>query len=366
MVISGQGFTGTSCPTGVVIGGTAVASCTVVSDHEIDAVTPGHVAGTFNVIVTSPGGTSFPVVADQFTFEATPTVATISPTSGPTTGGTLVTLTGTNFGPDSTVTFNSAPGLDVTVSPDGTEITVVTPAHAAGPTTVTVTDGGGSANAPSPFTFLGVPVVTSVVPNEGPTLGGNTVTIHGSGFTGATSALFGGNAATNLSVTNDTTMTVTVPAGNVGSVAVSVTTPGGTGTLSNAYTYVAPPTITSFTPVLGPTAGGQTVTITGTNLTGTTAVTFDGLSNGTPTNVNSTTVTALTPAHAAGGVAVTLTTPGGMVTASQLYTYLGPPVVNPTGLNPDEAARSAAATTVIIVGSDLTRHHRGDLRDDAG
>jgi hypothetical protein len=350
VVITGQGFTTASA---VTFGGTNAASYSVISDTQINAVTPPHAAGTFNVIVTSPGGTSFPVVADQFTFEATPTVTSISPTSGPTTGGTTVTLTGTNFGPDSVVTFSGAPGLDVTVAPNGTQLTVVTPAHAAGPTTVTVTDGGGSANAPSPFTFVGVPVITGVNPNKGPTLGGNTVTITGSGFTGTTSVTFGGNAATNVHVTNDTTMTVTVPAGNVGTVSVSVTTPGGTGTLNNAYTYVAAPTITSFTPVVGPTSGGTVVTITGTNLTGTTSVTFGGASNGSPTNVNSSTVTALTPAHAAGGVAVAVTTPGGTVTASQLYTYLGPPVVNPTGINPHEGP-TAGGTTVTITGSDLT------------
>ena len=58
---------------------------------------------------------------------------------------------------------------------------------------------------------------------------------------------------------------------------VAVTAPGGTGTGTGAFTYVAgPPTVTSVSPNSGPAAGGTSVTITGTNFTGATAVTFGG------------------------------------------------------------------------------------------
>ncbi|MDF2261620.1 hypothetical protein P2L57_39720, partial [Streptomyces ferralitis] len=65
--------------------------------------------------------------------------------------------------------------------------------------------------------------------------------------------------------TSSTTLTVVTPAG-VGTVNVSVTTPGGTVTLPNAYTYAVAPTVASVVPNAGPDAGGQSVTVAGTGV----------------------------------------------------------------------------------------------------
>ncbi len=129
------------------------------------------------------------------------------------------------------------------------------------------------------------------------------VTITGTGFTGlsfATIVVFGGAAATNVTVVNTTTITATTPAHAPGAVDVTVTNPGGTGTGTNAYTYVAPPTVLSVNPNDGSTDGGTSVTITGTNFTGATSVTFNGSAATAITVVNDSTITATTPAHAAG------------------------------------------------------------------
>lgn len=83
-----------------------------------------------------------------------------------------------------------------------------------------------------------------------------------------------------------------------------------------------PPALTSVTPDSGPAAGGTGVTLNGTNLTGTTSVTFDGLAATNVNVVNATTITAVTPAHAAGAVDVIATTPSGAATLSNGYTYL--------------------------------------------
>lgn len=83
----------------------------------------------------------------------------------------------------------------------------------------------------------GAPGVAVVIPALGLAAGGTAVVIEGSGFTGATGATFGGTAATGFSVTNDGEIKCTVPAHAVGAVNVAVTTPAGTGTLSNGFTY---------------------------------------------------------------------------------------------------------------------------------
>jgi hypothetical protein len=94
----------------------------------------------------------------------------------------------------------------------------------------------------------GSPTVTSVTPGTGPITGGNTVTIAGTGFTGATNVTFGGVAATSFTVVNDTTITSVVPSGSAtGAVSVIVTTTIGSNAANSLYTYViATPTLTEW------------------------------------------------------------------------------------------------------------------------
>lgn len=95
-------------------------------------------------------------------------------------------------------------------------------------------------------------------------------------------------------------------------------------------TSVVPaPTVTGVTPSTGSTAGGTSVTISGAAFTGATAVTFDGV-NATSFTVNSpTSITAVAPAHAAGTVAIEVTTANGTGTGAGLFTYTAPPTPEP-------------------------------------
>lgn len=86
----------------------------------------------------------------------------------------------------------------------------------------------------------------------------------------------------------------------------------------------AAPTVTGVSPSSGDPAGGAHVTITGTNFTGATSVTFGGSAATGVTVVNSTMITATTPAHAAGTVSVVVTTHGGSNSANSLYSYAVP------------------------------------------
>lgn len=80
--------------------------------------------------------------------------------------------------------------------------------------------------------------------------------------------------------------------------------------------------LTNVSPPSGPASGGTGVTLTGVGLTGATSVTFGGVAATSVNVVNSTTVTAVTPAHAAGVVDVMITTPGGSAPDANGYTYL--------------------------------------------
>lgn len=268
---------------------------------------------------------------DLFTYSAGPTVTSIAPTAGPLAGATTVTITGTGLTGISAVSFGGTPGTAVTPV-SATSATAVSPAHIAGAVDVLVTTPGGTSTAVAGdlFTYTAAPVVTSVSPATGSSAGGPVVTITGTGFTGATAVAFTATPATAFTVVSDTSITATTPAHSAVGVDVRVTTPGGQSGIvgGDVYTYVATaqPTVTSISPTTGSTSGGTTVTITGTALTGTTAVSFGGTPATGVVVVNATSVTAVSPAHSAGTADVTVTTPGGMsaTVAGDLFTYPAP------------------------------------------
>jgi hypothetical protein len=108
------------------------------------------------------------------------------------------------------------------------------------------------------------PTVSSVSPSSGTSNGGTQVVLSGSAFTGTTGVRFGATPATNFTVSSDSQITATSPAGN-GIVDVTVTTPGGTSATSpsDQFTYVvlgAPGAPTNVTATGGP--GSATVSWT--------------------------------------------------------------------------------------------------------
>ena len=344
-------FTGTTLTgtTGITFGGAAATSVTVIDDTTVTAVTAAHAAGIVDVIVTTPNGTGTVTNGYTYTTPAT-SITSINPTSGPTVGGTTVTITGDGLVGTSVVAFDGVLATNIIVI-DNTTVTAVTPAHIAGLVDVSITATGGATSLPSAYTYIApVPTLTSLTPISGPTVGGTLVTITGTGLIGTTAVDFGGSAATSITVIDDTTVTVLTSAHVAGLVNVSITTSGGTGTLNNAYTYIAAPGLTTISPIFGPTTGGTVVTLTGTNLTGTTNVSFDGNNATGVTVINSTTVTAIAPAHAAGLVNVGVTTLGGTSTLTDAYTYIAPPAA--TSLTPTSGT-TLGGTTVTISGTNL-------------
>lgn len=304
----------------------------VDSDTQMRIVMPGTgigftpVAGTaYALVVTNPEGDSSttPVVGNSFTYFQPPVVSSISPSSGPVSGGTTVTIDGVAFTGVTQVKFGDTNAASFTVDSNNV-IRAVSPARAAGNADITVThptNGTSQLVLAGRFVYFDPPTVTLVAPSTGPTAGGQTITITGTNLTGATAVTVGGVAATGVTVDNATTIRATTPAGTAGTASVLVTTPGGTNAANTLYTYVAAPTVASVLPTSGPTAGGGTITITGTNFTGATAVTIGGASAGPFTIVTSTSITATIPAGTAGTASVLVTTPGGTNPANTLYTY---------------------------------------------
>ncbi|MBE0611549.1 MAG: IPT/TIG domain-containing protein [Dehalococcoidia bacterium] len=281
-----------------------------------------------------------------------PAVLSVSPPSGPTLGGTVITVIGTNFESMQYVDFDGHHVVPIAVTP--TQLTVQSPAHAAGVVhlfVVTATGTSADTSADS-FTYLTVPVVTSVSPDSGSTSGGTTVTITGVGLSGVTQVLFGSTPAAPFSV-NSTTVLVQSPSHAAGTVHVRVTNPGGTSaqTPSDNFTYVAAgPVVTGISPNFGPTSGGTVVSIFGNGLVGTQYVSF-GTLHIAPQTVSDSLVVVVAPAHAAGVVHLRVTTGSATSPATSADDFIysaGVPIVQ--GISP-RSGPIAGGTLVTITGT---------------
>ncbi len=186
-----------------------------------------------------------------------PVIDGLSPSEGPTTGGTPVTISGTGLtagGSNPTVTFGSLAATQVSCT-SSTSCTATSPeVSAVGPVTVTVSNVDGpstpAATGADIFTYnLPLPTLSAVSPSTGPVAGDTLVTLTGTGFgtTADTTVTFGTapNAATvspDSVNASGTSLTVTTPADLAGTYELVVTTPAGSTTPSSklAFTFQAP------------------------------------------------------------------------------------------------------------------------------
>jgi endonuclease/exonuclease/phosphatase family metal-dependent hydrolase len=191
---------------------------------------------------TAPGKVIFDNFEVGSNSSPAPTVTAISPTSGSTSGGTSVTITGTGFSSGATVSLGGTAATNVTVV-SSTSITATTSAHAAGTVNVVVTNTDSqNGTLTSGYTYsASAPTVTAISPTSGSTSGGTSVSITGTGFSPGATVSLGGTAATNVTVVSSTSITATTPAHAAGTVNVMVTnTDSQNGTLSSGYTYSSP------------------------------------------------------------------------------------------------------------------------------
>lgn len=339
-------ISGTDFFTGVAVdfGGSA---CTVVSQTStsISCTTSAHAAGAVAVTVTNVDGQSASS-AGAYTYQAAPTVTSVAYNAGAIGGSTAVTVNGTGFLVGASVKFDTATCVVTAIT--ATAIDCLTPAHAAGTVSVTVTNADTqSGTLASAYTYQAAPTVLSISPAYGNSAGGTSVTITGAGFLAGTSVMIGGN---NCAVTAETstTITCTTTAGSAGASDVQVTNNDSQfGTKTGAFTYLDAPTVASISPVAGSVNGGATVTITGTNFYTGASVSLGG-SSCTVLTLTSTTITCRTNAHAAASVAVDVTNVDAQTTSGSAYEYRPAPTV--TSVSPS-IGPVAGGTSITVTGT---------------
>ena len=165
-------------------------------------------------------------LASAETLPATATVASVLANSGPLSGGTTVTISGTELADPTAVTFGGTTATFAGITPSG--LTAASPPSATARTVAVevTTTGATSTGAPADtFTYTNGPIVTDVSPNIGPPAGGTSVTITGQQLTGAMAVDFGSTPAA-FTVDSDSSIIATAPAGT-GAVDVTVTSGKG-------------------------------------------------------------------------------------------------------------------------------------------
>ena len=183
-----------------------------------------------------------------------------------------------------------------------------------------------------------------ISPNQGSTGGGTTVTITGVNLSNASAVTFGTRPAVITSNT-PTSITVVSPAG-AGAVSVRVTTAGGTSNPLNFY-YIGAPFTSSLSADSGPTAGGETITISGIGLSTASSVTF-GSNDAVPTIESDGLLSVVVPAGSgAGTVSVSVTTAGGSCDGLS-FTYVDSPTIS--ALTPSSGSTSGG-TSVTVTGT---------------
>ncbi|MGB6726252.1 MAG: choice-of-anchor Q domain-containing protein, partial [Terracidiphilus sp.] len=245
---SANPISGISIPVTLNGGGTlagspvsATTGATGVATYTLTVSNPTALSN-LTLAATLPAPPSITTTSSDFDLtEPAPTVTTISPTSGPSAGGIIVTITGTNFTGATAVEFGSTSATSYTVvSPN--QITATSPAG-TGTVDITVSTPGGTSvkSTADQFTYRPPPAVTSISPKSGPPAGGTTVTISGTNFVTGDTVSFGLVTAIVPVTLTATQISVVSPPGT-GTVDVTVVDPNGISSATSAadkFTYLA-------------------------------------------------------------------------------------------------------------------------------
>src|SRR6266511_3395156 len=191
-------------------------------------------------------------------------------------------------------------------------------------------------------------------PSSGSATGGTTVDIYGDDFaggvTGGTSVSFGGTPAQSVTFLTARHIRAVSPAAGSGTVDITATTLNGSSEIVAGDRFAYFPVVTSVSPRSGPSAGGQTVTISGAGFIGTTTVSFGGTPASSFTVNNGGSITAVTPAHAPGTVDVTVTANGqtSPTSSADLYTFQFPTTTSlASSANPSIVGASVTYTATV-------------------
>jgi hypothetical protein len=254
--------------------GAAAAEVVFESATRIRVTTPPHPGeGSVDVAVKNPTGLHHHLRGAFFFKTPAPRIDTVTPATGSNTGGSRLTVRGSDFGEGCEVIVCGLPAIVEYKSPE--EIEVTTPAVARdGLVDLRVQNRDGQLYlAEKVFRYIAPllpPVLTAVSPAAGSVLGGLKVGLFGDDFHEECTVRFGLVEAQTRFLTRKQLEVIAPASATAGAVTVTVTNPDGvTAEVESAFTYEArpAPAITGISPVFGPSTGGTKLVIEGKNFT---------------------------------------------------------------------------------------------------
>ena len=244
----------------VLVGGVMCNHVTLVSTTQITCILPKHECGILLLKV------NIPVLgySDTFSYSYLMTVTTSLPPQLSTTGGTLLTISGYNFGVSITDTQVTISSKECTVTHiTDTLIRCTTPPNPIGSYPIILTIRGVTdSSLTTEYTVLSSPLITSVSPDTLSSCGGN-ISIYGYNFStqdSYLSILVGGSPCVDVSLESNTHLKCTAPPHPPGITPVIVThDTSGSGSFNVTYVLV----VESLGPWVGSSLGGSLLSLTG-------------------------------------------------------------------------------------------------------
>lgn len=356
VLLSGKGFVAGAA----VAVGTQMVATTFVDSTLLFITVPPNPVGQVDVTVTNPDGQRS-TLTNGLTYANimlgnSPTLTSIAPARGPTTGGTIALLVGTNISQGARVLFGANAATRVTVMSD-TRLSCQVPVGMVGLTDITlVNPDGQSAQLLQGFRYVDPstlgpgPTLASVTPSSGLAAGGTQTVLTGSLFQQGMLVFFGGFSSSASNVQNGGIATATTPGGPTGQVDVAITNPDGqSSVLVNGFSYTPRPEPQTIFPAEGPTGGSTMFTIAGRNFAAGARVFFGTTEATTAMVASPTVITGTTPARAAGVVDVRVQNPDGQSgTLTMAYTYNSAPTI---ALARPGAGPVTGGSTLLITGT---------------
>ena len=332
-------------------------------------VAPAHAAAKVDVVL-SRNGEPADTLAAAFEYRAgyspgpQPSLSALRPATGPTTGATVLWLTGAHLDPLAQIFFGAAPAAGF-VWVDASHAIVTTPPGAAGTADVTAFNPDGQSTAllrgfsyVDPALLAGpAPRLSSATPDHGPESGATVDVLTGGGFAAGELVFVGKALGSGVKLLSASILTTTFPPQPAGQVDLAVTHPDGrSAVLRGGFTYLARPTIVSVVSAAassaGPTAGGTALTVAGSGFEAGATLTFGSALATSVQVLSSTVITAVTPPGSAGPADVQLVNPDGQsAVLTGGWLYVAPPAA--TALTPSTGP-AAGGTIAVLTGQNLT------------
>jgi sugar lactone lactonase YvrE len=275
------------------------------------------------ISVSAPPSLTFASTVNGSTSSDSPQTVTIT-----NLGSSTLTNTGLSLSPNFTLSTGSgdctassslAAGASCTL---GIAFTPVAPANATVAGSAVLTNNNLDSTVPQQTVVLNgtsvpePPTIGSVSPTSGSSAGGSTIAIHGTNFVDVTAVSFGSSPVVSYSGVSSTLISAITPGGAIGAVDVTVTTTGGSTTLTSGFTYVTPTfgglAVSGFSSPAILTEGGS-ITVSALDMNGTVYPGFTGTVTLTSSDAKATLPAAYTFTSADNGVhvfTVTLNTIG--------------------------------------------------------